>query len=156
LGDWQFNGLFSAYRGRQYLLTASGSSLNMPGNLQTPDQIKPTVDKLGKVGDDGTWFDTSAFARVTDARFGSVGRNIMPGPGVVNTDLSLFRNFKVTERLNLQFRAESFNLTNTPHFANPNGNANSSNFGKILATQSGSSDAVGRSRELRFGLRLSF
>jgi hypothetical protein len=155
LGDWQINGIFSAYQGRQYMLSASGAALNMPGNAQTPDQIKPTVETLGKAGDDGTWFDTSAFARPTGVRFGNVGRNSMRGPGVVNTDLSLFRTFKLTEKLNLQFRAESFNLSNTPHFANPNGNANSSSFGKILATQS-AADAVGRSRELRFGLRLGF
>ncbi len=157
LGGWQINGLFSAYQGRQYQLTASGASLNMPGNLQTPDQIKPTVEKLGRVGDDGTWFDTSAFARVTAVRFGTVGRNTMRGPGVVNTDLSLFRTFKLTEKFNLQFRAEAFNLSNTPHFGNPNGNRNSGNFGKILSIQSGTSrDTMGRSRELRFGLRLGF
>ena len=79
----------------------------------------------------------------------------MRGPGVVNMDLSLFRTFKLTERFNLQFRAEAFNVSNTPHFGNPNGNVNSSNFGKITATQS-AADAVGRSREFRFGLRLGF
>src|SRR4051794_2143781 len=84
LGGWQLNGIFSAYQGRQFMLSASGSSLNMPGNAQTPDQVKPTVEKLGLVGDDGTWFDTSAFARVTDVRFGTVGRNTMRGPGVIN------------------------------------------------------------------------
>jgi hypothetical protein len=78
----------------------------------------------------------------------------MRGPGVVNTDLSLFRTFKITEKINLQARAESFNLTNTPHFSNPTANINSSNFGKILSTQS--ADAFGRSREMRFGLRLGF
>jgi hypothetical protein len=155
LGGWQLNGMFSAYQGRQYMLSASGAALNMPGNAQTPDQIKPTVDKIGKVGDDGTWFDTTAFARPTGVRFGNVGRNTMRGPGVVNMDLSLFRTFKLREWMNLQFRAESFNLSNTPHFANPNGNANSSNFGRITATQS-AADAIGRSRELRFGLRLGF
>jgi hypothetical protein len=155
LGGWQFNGIFSAYQGRQYTLSASGAALNMPGNAQTPDQIKVIVDKLGKVGDDGTWFDTGAFARPTGVRFGNVGRNTMRGPGVVNMDLGLFRTFKATERLNVQFRAESSNLSNTPHFANPTSNANSSNFGKILSTQSGG-DAIGRSREFRFGLRLGF
>jgi hypothetical protein len=155
LGDWQINGIFAAYAGRQFTLTASGATLNMPHNQQTPDQVKADVQKIGKVGDDGTWFDTTAFARPTGVRFGTVGRNTMRGPGVVNMDLSLFRTFKFTERVNLQFRAESFNLSNTPHFANPNGNANSSNFGKILSTQS-SADAIGRSREMRFGLRLGF
>lgn len=157
LGGWQINGIFSAFKGLQYTLSASGSSLNMPGNRQTPDQIKPTVEKLGKVGGDGTFFDTSAFARVTEVRFGTVGRNTMRGPGVVNMDLSLFRTFKLTEKFDLQFRAETFNLSNTPQFGNPNGNRNSSNFGKILSTRSGSGrTALARSREFRFGLRLSF
>jgi hypothetical protein len=155
LGGWQFNGVFSAYQGREYTLSASGAGLNMPGNAQTPDQIKASVATPGLVGDDGTWFDTSAFGRPTGVRFGNVGRNTMRGPGVVNMDLSIFRTFKFSERLNMQLRAESFNLSNTPHFANPNANANSSSFGRILSTQS-AADAVGRSREVRFGLRLGF
>src|SRR5262249_55976059 len=154
LGGWQINGVFSAYSGRPFTLSASGATLNMPGNQQTPDQVKSAVETLGKVGGDGTWFDTSAFARPTGVRFGTVGRNTMRGPGVVNADLSLFRTFKLLEKLNLQFRAEAFNFTNTPHFGNPNGNRNSGNFGKILATQT--ADAIGRSREFRFGLRLGF
>ena len=72
----------------------------------------------------------------------------------MKTDMSLFRTFKIVERVNLQFRAEAFNLSNTPHFGNPNSNRNSSNFGKILATQT--ADALGRSREFRFGLRMGF
>jgi hypothetical protein len=155
LGGWQLNGLFGAYQGRQFMLSASSAGLNMPGNAQTPDQVKPTVAKIGKAGDDGPWFDTTAFARPTGARFGNVGRNTMRGPGVVNTDLSLFRTFKITERFNLQFRGESFNLSNTPHFSNPSGNANSSSFGLITSTQS-NADAIGRSREFRFTLRLGF
>jgi hypothetical protein len=153
-GGWQINSLFAAYSGRPFTLTASGSSLNMPGNQQTPDQVKENVEIFGKVGDDGTWFDTSAFARVTDVRFGNVGRNTMRGPGVVNLDASLFRTFKTSERTNLQFRLEAFNVTNTPHFANPNGNVNSSNFGKVLATQT--ADALGQSRAFRLGLRFGF
>jgi len=154
LGGWQINGIFSSFVGRQYTLSASGSSLNMPDNRQTPDQVKPTVEKLGQIADDGTFFDTSAFARVTDVRFGTVGRNTMRGPGVVNMDMSLFRTFKLTEKFNLQFRAEAFNLSNTPHFSNPNGNANSDNFGKVLSTNS--AWAAGRSREFQFGLRFGF
>ncbi|PYR94214.1 MAG: hypothetical protein DMF84_06600 [Acidobacteria bacterium] len=154
LGGWQLNGVFSAYSGRPFNLTASGSSLNMPGNAQTPDQVKDNVAILGNVGGDGTYFDTSAFARVTEVRFGNVGRNTMRGPGVMNMDASLFRTFKLTQQFQLQFRAEAFNVSNTPHFSNPNGNVNSSNFGKILSTQT--AYALGRSREFRFGLRLSF
>ena len=125
----------------------------MPGNAQTPDQVKPDVAILGNVGDDGTFFDTSAFARVTEVRFGNVGRNTMRGPGAVNMDFSLFRTFRLTEKVSMQFRAEAFNLSNTPHFGNPNGNANSSNFGKVLGLAAG---GLGEPRSFRFGLRLSF
>ena len=65
-----------------------------------------------------------------------------------------FRTFSINRQVKLQFRAEAFNVSNTPHFANPNGNVNRSNFGKVLATQS--AYAVGRSREFRLGLRLAF
>jgi hypothetical protein len=83
-----------------------------------------------------------------------VGRNTMRGPGVVNLDLGLFRTFDLTQHFKLQFRAEAFNVSNTPHFNNPNGNVNSSNFGKVTSTNA--NEALGRSREFRFGLRLSF
>ena len=159
LGGWQINGIFSSFKGLQYTLSASGSSLKMPDNRQTPDQIKPTVKQIGCVGPGAgcTFFDTSAFARVTEVRFGTVGRNTMRGPGVVNMDLSLFRTFKLTEKFDLQFRAEAFNVSNTPAFGNPNGNRNSSNFGHILSTRSGTSrTGLARSREFRFGLRLGF
>jgi hypothetical protein len=154
LRGWQTNGLFSAYQGRPFTVFASDASLNMPGNEQTADQVKETVEKLGQVGNAGTFFDTSAFARVTEVRFGNVGRNSMRGPGVVNLDLSLFRTFRLADHYDLQIRAEAFNVSNTPHFANPENNVNSSDFGKVLETNT--ADALGQSREFRFGVRLSF
>jgi hypothetical protein len=154
-GGWQLNGIFSAFQGRYFTLSASGASLDMPGNAQTPDQVGEIVHK-GCIGSDPgcTFFDTSAFKPVTEVRFGNVGRNTMRGPGVVNMDLSLFRTFKLTERFDLQFRAEGYNLSNTPHFNNPSGNANSSRFGQVTSTNT--NWAYGRSREFRFGLRLGF
>lgn len=154
LGGWQMNGLFSAYQGRPFTVFASDTSLNMPGNAQTADQVKPTVETFGNVGNAGTFFDTSAFARITEVRFGNVGRNTMRGPGVVNLDVSLFRTFKLTDRYQLQFRAEAFNVSNTPHFASPDNDVNSADFGRVLETDGDS--AIGRSREFRFGLRLTF
>jgi hypothetical protein len=155
LGGWQMNGIFSSFVGRQFTLSASDASLNMPDNRQTPDQVGPIV-YTGCVGSDSgcTFFDTSSFVPVTDVRFGTVGRNTLRGPGVVNMDLSLYRTFKLTEKFDLQFRAEAFNLSNTPHFSNPNGNANSSRFGQVTSTQS--AWGLGRSREFRFGFRLGF
>jgi hypothetical protein len=148
LGGWQINGIFSAVQGGQYTMSASGSSLNMPGFSQTPDQVKADIPVLGGLGD-SPYFDTSAFARISGVRFGNIGRNTMRGPARVNMDFSLFRKFKITEKFGMEFRAESFNLTNTPHFGNPNGSVNSSNFGKIL------SDA-NDPRSFRFGMRFAF
>jgi len=148
LGGWQINGIFSAVQGGQYTLSASGSSLNMPGFSQTPDQVKNDVAVQGGLGDTA-YFDTSAFARVTAVKFGNVGRNTMRGPARMNMDFSLFRKFKVTEKVGTEFRVETFNITNTPHFGNPNGSITSSNFGKIT------SDA-NDPRSFRFGLRIVF
>jgi len=139
--------------GGQYTLSASGTSLNMPGgNSQTPDQVKPDIAKLGNIGD-AAFFDTTAFANISEVRFGNVGLYSMRGPGSINMDASLFRSFKVTERLKSEFRLEGFNISNTPHFSNPNGSVTSSLFGKITGTPT---NGLGDSRSFRVGLRLAF
>jgi hypothetical protein len=158
LGGWQINGVFSAFMGGRDTLTASGSSLNMPDNQQTPDQVSPLVYTKCYGPDPGcTMFDTSSFVPVTDVRFGTVGRNTLRRPGVVNMDMSLYRTFKLFENVDLQFRAEAFNVSNTPHFDRANRNVNSSTFGVVSSTDSGGRTfAGGRSREWRFGVRLGW
>jgi hypothetical protein len=143
LGGWQTNGVFSAFSGRPFTVAADGGGLNAPGNSQTADQVKVDVNKIGSLDE---FYDRSAFTGVTDARFGTSGRNILRGPGAVNIDLSLFRNFPITERFTFQFRAESFNLTNTPHFENPGTNVNAASFMRITS-------AVADQRTFRFGVR---
>jgi hypothetical protein len=146
---WQVNGILGAYSGTPFTITASGASLNAPGNTQTADQVKPQVEIRGAVGPGELWFDTSAFAPVTKVRFGNTGRNILRGPGAFRLDASLFRQFALSERFNLQFRAEAFNLPNTPQFNNPGNSITSANFGMITS-------AKPAERQLRFGLRLGF
>jgi hypothetical protein len=75
--------------------------------------------------------------------------NILYGPGIVNLDASLFRNFRVREGMELSLRVESFNFTNTPHFDNPNGNVNSPQFGEI-------NSAAQDQRQFQMGLTLRF
>jgi hypothetical protein len=146
---WQLNGIWSAIQGRPFNVTASGASLNAPGNTQTADQVGP-ITKLGGVGPGQPFYDPASFRPVTEVRFGNTGRNLLRGPGLANLDLSLFRKFPVTERLDLEFRAEAFNFTNTPHFNNPSADAsNASNFLII-------SSALTDERQFRFGLRLAF
>jgi hypothetical protein len=149
LGGWQVNGVLTAVGGRPFTVGASGASLNAPGNTQTADQINPNVERFSDNA--GRFFDTSAFAPIEDVRFGSTGRNILEGPGILNLDLSLFRDFRITEGLLVQFRAEAFNLTNSPHFAVPNANVNDAAFGTVSST-----NVNAPNRNLRFALRLQF
>jgi len=72
----------------------------------------------------------------------------------VNMDMSLFRTFKLTEKFDLQFRAECFNLSNTPHFGEPSTSVNSDDFGQVTYTDT--DWGYGRSREFRFGFRVGF
>jgi outer membrane receptor protein involved in Fe transport len=146
---WQINGLFSAFSGTPFTVTASGASLNAPGSGQTADQVKTSVQKLEGKGLESPFFDPAAFAPVTEVRFGTTGRNTLRGPGVVNLDAGVFRTFPLTERLNLQFRAEAFNVSNTPHFNNPNANVSNADFGTITSARQDE-------RQFRFALRLSW
>ena len=159
--EWSVNGTFSAYTGTPFTVSADGSSLNAPGNSQTADQVKPVVEKLGGIGRNVPFFDPLAFRAITDVRYGSSGRNILRGPGVINSDLAIYRTFAVTERFKLQFRAESFNFTNTPHFNNPSTNVSNmrlnadgtiNNLGNFMSVTSAAADE----RNFRFALRLSF
>jgi hypothetical protein len=145
-GDWQINGVFSAVQGRPFMVTAAGASLNAPGNSQTADQVKTEVTRVGSVGE---FYDRAAFAPVNGLRFGTSGRNLLRGPGAVNLDFGVFRDFPIKEQLKLQFRAEAFNLSNTPHFNNPNSDATSSDFMRITS-------AVQDQRQFRFALRMSW
>jgi len=90
----------------------------------------------------------------------------MFGPGLWNINLSLFRTFKVTERVKAEFKAESYNLTNTPKFSNPGASVNSmvlnsdgsirtlNNFSSITSTNA--NVAAPSERQFRFGLRFAF
>jgi len=97
------------------------------------------------------WFNTSAFAVQVPGLLGNVRRNSIYGPPQRHLDVSLTKDFPVRETVRLQFRAESFNLTNTPNFAEPNTTLGSPTFGEITSTATGSNP-----RLLQFALRLSF
>ena len=138
LSGWQVNGLFVAYSGNPFSVSASTASLNTPNNTQRANQVLQNVDYPRFTGPGQSWFNPLAFAPVTNVAFGTAGFNTLRGPGTVNLDASIFRDFKVTERFNLQFRFNTFNTTNTPHFSNP-----SSNVSNMLLNADGSIRSLG-------------
>ena len=176
-GGWQLNWLLTRASGTPLTLTGGGSSLNAPGNTQTVDQVGPIsiVGGLGPTQIVGQppqtcalsdlschYFDPSAFTGVPTGRvrFGTSGRNILRGPGLFNLDTSLFRDFKITERVKLQFRAEAFSVTNTPHLANPGTvwTPGSTTFGVISSTLNlaGQLPGSGGERWLWLAAKLTF
>lgn len=107
------------------------------------DQVKPDVAILGGIGPGQSYFDPLAFAPVTEPRFGNAGFNSLRGPGFANFDFSVQRQFSLSNRVNLQFRAEVFNLTNTPHFANPANTSNSLNVSNLQLNPDGTNRNLG-------------
>jgi len=97
------------------------------------------------------WFNTGAFAAPPAYVFGDAGRTFGVGPGMANVDASLLKDFKIGERLILQFRGEALNVLNHPNFANPNTIFGSAAFGQITSEIPGN-----QSRILQLGLHLSF
>ncbi|HXK05366.1 MAG TPA: TonB-dependent receptor [Verrucomicrobiae bacterium] len=159
LGGWQTNWILSRTSGTPFTVGTSGTSVNSPGNTQTADQVAP-VQILGGHGVGQPYFSPLSFAPVTDVRFGNSGRDILRGPGVFNLDASLFRDFRLTERFHLQFRAEMFGATNTPQFGNPGTTVSSMTKNadgtiKALNGYTEITSATGE-RQARFALKLSF
>jgi hypothetical protein len=150
-GGWQLNWLLSRLSGYPFSLIGGGAQVNAPGNTQTADQIGPTR-YLGGIGPAPVtgmsvscaptdmschYFDPTSFQAVpgSQIRFGTTGRNLLRGPGFFDLDASLFRDFRLTERLKLELRAEMFGATNTPHYALPGVDPTAaSTFGVITST----------------------
>jgi len=103
------------------------------------------------LGTPGLWYDPCAFSKPAPGTFGNLGRNTIIGPGLFNTDFSAQKVFKPTERINLQFRAEIFNLFDQAHFYAPAFNVFSGSaggIGRLIATPGG--------RLIQLGLKLTF
>jgi len=101
------------------------------------------------------WFDLNAFANPGFRVWATAGRNILFGPGTKQLDLSLFKSFTFQENKRVQFRAEFFNITNTPQFNQPNSAIGSPNSGRI--TSAGSDATLQRTeRQVQLALKILF
>lgn len=151
LGGWQING-FTNYQ--------TGTPLSITGNnvagIFNPRGLANNNGKSAKLSGDIhdrllRYFDTSVFSQPASFTFGNTQPTSpdLRSPGIRNWDLSIFKDFDLTERLRLQFRAEAFNAFNTVRFGSPNTSVTSNQFGQI-STQANSP------RQIQFGLKLYF
>ena len=140
-GNWQLNGIFTVMSGTPFTVFDSndvslqgqapeitGFSANRPNLIGNPNNGPRTPQE---------WFNVSAFQQLQpDPQgrfevFGNEGRNVVEGPGYFNWDFSAFKNIRVTESKEFQFRGELFNLLNHTNFRLPISDISSPNFGQI-------------------------
>jgi hypothetical protein len=146
-GGWSVNGIATLRTGEPMSVTSRNNLLNTGTNNWANNTCGGSIGMPKNVNQ---WFDTNCFADPTDPYvFGNAGTGVLRGPGVVNFDLSVFKNFKIKERFQTQFRAEFFNAFNNPHFANPNTARANANYGRITST-------ILTPREIQLGLRFTF
>ena len=153
LTGWQTFGIVTVQSGRPFtvaLLSEIDNSNTGRSTLGFGANDRPNVVGNAKPSRRTTdqWFNTSAFAFPAFGSFGNAGRNILDGPGFQNVNVSLMKTTSLKEGLDLQFRAEAFNLFNHPNFDLPDNFLGSPTFGRILSAQS--------PRHIQFGLKLLF
>ncbi len=162
IGGWQLNGVYTLQAGLPFTVTVDGNPGNTRADLTgsfsvNPGNITNYIDEtFQSCGTNcevpvGPFTIPAATGGIYNAP-GTSGRNILRGPGSSNMDLALFKNFALTEQLRGQFRLQAYNLTNTPHFANPDSNLShgSSRFGHITGVGTNSW------RQVELGLRFTF
>lgn len=145
---WQVNGIGVLQSGPT-LTIINGAARANTGGTDRPDQLRDAT-LSSEDRSLSRWFDTSAFVAQTPNTIGNAGRNTVFGPGRQSIDFSLFKDFVIREGMKLQFRAESFNITNTPNFEVPGNQRGTAAFGVVSGT------ANTLPRNLQFALKLLF
>ena len=167
LGGWQLTGITTGSTGPVFNARVGRDLANIGGRsgAQRPHLLRDPFAGVNQTAE--AWFDTSrnidrdgngnpvsnfAWHEGAPFTFGSLGRNALIGPGLFQFDAGLFKNFKVTERIGVQFRSEFFNLFNNVNFGKPNANFDDvAAFGTIGGLTAGQF-----ARQIQFGLKILF
>lgn len=147
ISGWQVAGLVRVQAGDTVAVSqATNLNSNLGFGVQRPNRVgNPNALEHRSVGE---WFNVAAFAPAGQFTIGNSSRNPVRGPGLQNADLMLGKTFRVTERVRFEFRAEVFNVTNTPPFSDPNGSFGTPAFGTIAT--------AGNPRDFEFAGKIHF
>jgi hypothetical protein len=165
-GGWQLNGIISLYSGQAFTPYLSYDPTNTGSGGPRPDRVGNPYDfsssPCGTHQNVNCWYNPAAFALPAIApgqptnpagfyatMFGNAGRGSLRGPAFYDTDFSVFKDFKLKERGQLELRAEIFNLFNKPQFALPNNLVDTANAGQITST-------LHESRQIQVSANISF
>ncbi len=155
IGGWQADSIVTLLSGFPFTPQV-GSNRSGDGDTRNPDRpsLNPSFTGPVILGQATEWFNPNAFTLPAFGTYGNLGRGTYSGPGLANVDVSLLKDTRIRERLQLQFRAEFFNALNHTNLGTPNATvfsngAISSSAGIITATAT-------TSRQIQFGLKLIF
>lgn len=152
LGGWQMNGIATFSKGLPLQISNGGNNTNLGSPGQRPNNNGQSGVKSGPVADRlNAYFDPSVFSQAPIFTFGNVSRTSpnLRAPGIHNLDFSLFKNFHASERVNVQFRAEAFNFTNSPTWGSPGTNVTAPGSFGVITSASGQ-------RQVQLALKLVF
>lgn len=151
IGGWQMNGILTLQTGNYFSVSTNQAVCSCSGTVR-PDPVSGRDPNAAPSGGRSpeAWFDTSAFQNPAVGTFGSLGNYSNIGPPTNTVDLSLFKDFPITETAKVQFRVESFNLMNTPQFNRPVATHGRPDLGRINGTRGG------LNRNFQFALRFMF
>jgi Carboxypeptidase regulatory-like domain len=146
-GDWQLNGIVTMMSGTPFTVfdstdfSVQGSAPEISGFFSNRPNVVAGQNPISGPRTPGAWLNRAAFQQIIQdpnspvQQFGTAGRNIAQGPGYADWDFSLFKNIRVAEGKEFQFRAEFFNLLNHPNFRLPDSDISSPTFNQILEAQ---------------------
>jgi hypothetical protein len=152
---WQLSGIQTLQSGLPFTPQLSYNPSN-DGDTRNPVRPSWNPNFTGPVilGGPNQYFNAHAFSQPLPGTYGNVGRNVLQGPSLVETDLSLTKTFPFSERLNLQFRSEFFNIFNHTNFNVPNPVVFASATGGPSPTAGVITATTTTSRQIQFGLKL--
>jgi hypothetical protein len=147
ISGWQIAGLVRIQAGDAVPVSqATNNNASLGFAVQRPNRIgDPNVLATLTASH---WFNTAAFSNAPQFTIGTSSRNPVRGPGLQDADLMVGKTFRTTERYNVEFRAEVFNVTNTPPLNDPNGSFGSPAFGSITS--------AGGPRDFELALKVHF
>jgi hypothetical protein len=141
LGHWSVQGLVLHQSG---FALSPGLSLSTAGQADRPN----VVGKNRKIGKLSEWFDTTAYQAPNFGSYGDARNGTIRGPGYTSANVSLYKSFPLYDRLNLQIRAEAFNVLNHPNFRNVDTGLGSGTFGQV--------NGAGDPRIMEFAVKMFF
>ncbi|MDT7807976.1 MAG: hypothetical protein QOJ70_1789 [Acidobacteriota bacterium] len=162
IGDWQVNGIFSYFGTTPVDITTGVNTIGTASSVGQRPNLVPGQPIYLNTGDSTLWLNPKAFALPAPGQMGNLSRGMVRGKPINTLDASLNKNWGLSERTSLQFRAEFFNLLNHPNFVGFNtginfqGNHTQPNFGQPTNGAFGTLNATQNHREIQFGLKLNF